>query len=202
MTSATGNSRTVSKRVIRAAVASHTLSWGLLLGILAISAFAADEQSYTPPPFACELRYHFREHLRGVEPGEKSVSAPSYEREALPLSQVAISDGSVARIVEGRVAHLPYRFLVKITRNSDADQGTLEVDVFDTSGKPLKGFAQAIANPLTKTEDSSRKDFEIPVNKALTKKIEKTLLAKDQFLTYIDLVIGMDDDFLSSDFPK
>ena len=192
----------MSKLVISAVVASHTLSCGLLLGILAISSFAADELPYTPPPFACELRYHFREHLRGAKVGEKSVSAPSYEREALPLSKVAISDGFVARIIEGRVAHLPYRFFVKITRNSDADKGTLEVNVLDTSGKPLKGFPQVIANPVTKTGDSSRKDFEIPVSKTLKKEIEKTLLAKDQFLTYVDLIVGMDEDFLSLDFPK
>jgi hypothetical protein len=192
----------MSKRVICGGVEAHTLFCGLLLGILAISSFAADELPYTPPPFACELRYHFREHLRGAKVGEKSVSAPSYEREALPLSKVAISDGFVARIIEGRVAHLPYRFFVKITRNSDADKGTLEVNILDNSGKPLKGFPQVIANPLTKTGDSSRKDFEIPVSKTLTKEIEETLLAKDQFLTYIDLMIGMDDDFLSLDFPK
>ena len=72
----------MSKLVISAVVASHTLSCGLLLGILAISSFAAVELPYTPPPFACELRYHFREHLRAAKVGEKSVSAPSYEREA------------------------------------------------------------------------------------------------------------------------
>lgn len=187
---------------MRSAVTSNALFCGLLLGIHAISVFAAGEPSYTPPPFACEVRYHFRERLRDVKTGEKSVSAPSYEREALPLSKVAISDGSVSRIVEGRVAHLPYRFIVKITRNSDADQGTLEVNVFDASGKPLQGFPQVIANPLTKTGDSSRKDFELPVAELLRKATEKTLLAKDQFITYIDLIVGMDDDFLSSDFPK
>ena len=192
----------VSKRVIGAAIVSHTLFCGLLLGIFAISAFAADEPSYTPPPFACDLRYYFREHLRDVRAGEKSFSAPAYERDALPLSRVTISDGSVARIVEGQVAHLPYRFLIKITRNSDADRGTLQVNIFDNLGKPLPGFPQIIANPLTRTGDSSRKDFDIPFAEALTKKIEKTLLAKDQFLTHIDLIVGMDDDFLSADFPK
>jgi hypothetical protein len=57
-------------------------------------------------------------------------------------------------------------------------------------------------NPLTKTGDSSRKEFEIPIDEALKKKIEKALLAKDQFLTHVDLIIGIDDDFLSADFPK
>ena len=169
---------------------------GLVLGMLVISAFAADEPSYTPPAFACELRYYFREQ------GEESVSAVSYEREALPLSRVAVSDGSVSRIVEGSVAHLPYRFLIKITLNSDTDKGTLEVNVCDDSGKPLEGFPQVMANPLTRTGDSSRKDFELPVTAALKKAAEKTLLENDQSITYVALVIGMDADFLSSAFPK
>ncbi len=63
-------------------------------------------------------------------------------------------------------------------------------------------FPKVMPNPLTKTGDTSRKEFEIPIDQALKKKIEKTLLAKDQFLTHIDPIFGMDDDFLSADFPK
>jgi hypothetical protein len=194
MTFSSGRLRDASKRITSAAIASRTWSFGLLFGILSISAFAADQPSHTPPPVACEVRYYFREYLRGAKMGAKSYSAPSYEREALPLSQVTVPDGSVSRIVDGRVAHLPYRFVVKLTRNSDADQGTLEVNVLDVSGKPLRGFPQVITNPLTKTGGSSSKDYPIPVTKALTKKIEKTLLAKDQFLTYVALVIRMRGD--------
>jgi hypothetical protein len=35
-------------------------------------------------------------------------------------------------------------------------------------------------NPLTKTGDTSRKEFEIPIDEALKEKIEKALLAEDQ----------------------
>lgn len=179
-----------NNRVLLVAIASRVLLCGVFLETLGISAFGANEPSYTPPAIVCEVRYYFREHLRGANEGEKSVSAPSYEREVLPRSQLVISDGSASRIVEGTVAHLPYRFLVKLTRNSDADRGTLEVNVLDTSGKPLQSFPQAIASPFTKTEESSRQDFEVPVSEALSKTLEKTLLAKDQFLTYVDLTIG------------
>ena len=70
------------------------------------------------------------------------------------------------------------------------------------SGRSLAGLPKVMPNPLTKTGDTSRKEFEIPIDQALKKKIEKTLLAKDQFLTHIDLIIGMDNDFLSADFPR
>jgi hypothetical protein len=180
---------------------SAVLCCGFFLTSLSLPAFAA-EPSYTPPPFACEIRYHFREHFRHAKPGEKSVSAPAFEREALPTSLVAISDGISERIVEGRVAHLPYQFSVKIIRRSDSETGTLEVHVLDSSGKPLAGFPQVMPNPLTKTGDSSRKAFELPVDRDLKKKIKKTVLAKEQFLTRVDLIVGMDDDFLSADFPK
>ena len=94
--------------------------------------------------------------------------------------------------------HLPYRFLVKVIRSKDAGTETIEVNVLDNSGKPLTGFPQVMPNPLTKTGDSSRKDFEIPVSEPLKKKIEKSVLARDQFLTHVDLIVGIDDDFLSS----
>jgi hypothetical protein len=165
------------------------------------SAFA-DESARVPSPFACEVRYHFREHFRNAKPGEKSVSAPSFEREGLPMSRIAILDGVAERTVEGRVRHLPFQFLVKISQRDGTKAGTLEVNVLDTSGKPLTGFPQVMPNPLTNTVDSIRKDFELPVGSALKKKIEKSVLAKNQFLTYVDLIVGMDDDFLSAHFPK
>jgi hypothetical protein len=192
------NSRVLRKSLV---TFSALLCSGFFAGSMTLPAFAA-EPSYTLPPFACEVRYHFREHFRHAKPGEKSVSAPSFEREALPTSHVAISDGVSERIVEGRVAHLPYHFSVKISRGSDRETGTLQLDVLDSSGKSLTGFPQVMPNPLTKTGDSSRKEFELPVEKDLKKKIKKTLLAQDQFLTHVDLIVGMDNDFLSADFPN
>jgi hypothetical protein len=165
------------------------------------SAFA-DEPSDLPPPFACEVRYHFREHFPNTKPGEKSVSAPSFEREGLPISRVAILDGVAERIVEGCVGHLPFQFFIKISRRAGSNTGTLEVDVLDSSGKSLTGFPHVMPNPLTKTGDSSRTEFELPVGSALKKKIEDSLLAKNQFITYVDLIVGMDADFLSAHFPK
>jgi hypothetical protein len=40
-----------------------------------------------------------------------------------------------------------------------------------------------------------------PMSK-ITKRIEKTLLKKNQFLTSVSLTIGVDDDFLARSFPK
>jgi hypothetical protein len=168
----------------------------------AYPALGADALSHTPLPFACEVRYHFREHFLAAKPGQKKVSAPAHEREALPMSRIAISDGSAARIVKGRVAHLPYLFLIRITRSDKNQTEGLEVNVLDNSGKPVAGFPQVLPNPLTKTENSSRKEFEVPVSEAIKKKIGTTLLAKDQFLTHVDLIVGMDDDFLSAHFSK
>ena len=192
------NSRVLRKSLV---TFSAALCSGIFPGLYALRALAA-EPSYAPPPFACEVRYHFREHFRYAKLGEKSVSAPAFEREALPMSHVAFSDGVSERIVKGRVAHLPYEFLVKITRRSDSETGTLEVNVLDSLGKPLAGFPQVMPNPLTKTGDSSRKEFELPMEKDLKKKIRETLLTQEQFVTHVDLIVGMDDDFLSADFPK
>ena len=123
----------------------------------------AEEPSYTPAPFACEVRYHFREHLRHAKPGEKTVSAPSFKREGLPKLRVADLNGVPERIVEGRVGHLPYQFLVKISpANSGSETETLEVNVLDSSGKPLAGFPQVMPNPLTKAATSVERSLRCP----------------------------------------
>jgi hypothetical protein len=175
---------------------------GVFFGALSTFTACAEEPSYTPAPFACEVRYHFREHFRHAKPGKKTVSAPSFKREGLPKLRVADLNGVPERIVEGRVGHLPYQFLVKISRTNGGSEGeTLEVNVLDSSGRPLVGFPQMMPNPLTKGGDISRKEFEMPIDQAVKEKIEKSLLAKEQFITHVDLIVGMDDDFLSQDFP-
>jgi hypothetical protein len=181
---------------------SVVLYCGFCIELLALPIFGAEEPSYAPEPFACEVRYYFREQFRDAKPGERSVSAPSFEREALPTSRLLISKGLATRIVRGRVAHLPYRFSIKIIRRNDSEPGTLEVNVLNSSGKSLAGFPQEMQNPLSRTGDTSRKEFEIPISRAFKKKIEKRVLAQDQFITHVDLIVGMDEDFLSGDFPK
>ena len=76
------------------------------------------------------------------------------------------------------------------------------MNVLDSSGKPLSGFPQVVQNPLSKTGDTSRKEFEVPINRALERKIEKRVLVQDQFITHVDLIVGMDEDFRSGNFPK
>ncbi len=174
---------------------------GFLQGLCSLAALA-EEPTYTPPPFACEVRYHFRERFRHAKPGEKSVSAPAFEREGLPISRVEISQGIAKRVLDGRVAHLPYLFLVKVRPEIENEAGILEVNVLDSSRRPLIGFPKSMPNPLTKAGESSRKAFELPISKTLKREIRETLLLPEQFLTHVDLIIGMDEDFLSQDFPK
>ncbi len=76
------------------------------------------------------------------------------------------------------------------------------MNVLDSSGKPLSGFPQVMQNPLSRTGDTSRKEFEVPISRALKKKIEKRVLVQDQFITHVDLIVGMDEDFRSGNFPK
>ena len=88
-----------------------------------------------------KFRYHFREHFGHAKPGEKTVSARSFKSEGLPKLRVADLNGVPERIVEGRVGHLLYQFLVKISRaNGGSEAEKLEVNVSDSSGKPLAGF--------------------------------------------------------------
>jgi hypothetical protein len=160
-----------------------------LLANLRISAAEKDDAESPPMAIACEVRYHFRERIADAKPGEKQFSAPATEREALPASRLVASDGQQAQVIEGRVTHLPYRFAIKLTRREGTDAGKLEVNILDPSGKPLSGYPQTMANPFSDATDPDGKEFEIPITKHRTQVIEKTLLAKDQRLTYVALVI-------------
>jgi hypothetical protein len=162
----------------------------VLLANLRVSAADKDDTASAPMPIACEVRYHFRERIADAKPGEKQFSAPATEREALPPSRLVDSDGQQAQVVEGRVAHLPsYRFAIKLTRGEGTDVGKLEVNIVDANGKPLSGYPQTMANPFADASDQDGKAFEIAVTKYRTQMIEKTLLAKNQRLTYVGLVI-------------
>lgn len=173
-----------------------SLTWCCLLGMFALPALRAEEPASKPAPFACEIQYHFREKIPDAKPGEKQYSAPSHEREVLPLSRPIALKGVFAQEVRGQVKSLPYKFLIRVTRGRGPE--TLKLNVLDASGRPLPGFPKLMPNPLTKTGDSSRKDFEIAISEPLKKKVEKSLLSQDQSLTYVSLIVGMDDDFLSS----
>jgi hypothetical protein len=161
-----------------------------LLANLRVSAAEKDDAAPAPMAIACEVRYHFRERITDAKPGEKQFSAPATEREPLPASRLVVSDGQQAQVVEGRVAHLPsYRFAIKLTRGEGTNVGRLEVNILDATGKPLSGYPQTIANPFADVSDPDGKEFEIPITKYRTQMIEKTLLAKNQHLTYVALVI-------------
>jgi hypothetical protein len=181
--------------------AFYSLAGFWLIGNLVLPAMGAEEPAQMPAPFACEIRYHFREKIADAKPGEKQFSAPSNEREVLPAAKPVALKGIVAQEVEGSVKSLPYKFLIRVTRGRTGAE-TLKVNVLDDAGRPLAGFPKVIPNPLTRTGDSSRKDFEIAISDPLKKKVEKSLLAQDQFLTSVSLIVGMDDDFLSSAAAK
>jgi hypothetical protein len=159
-----------------------------VVGSSSLAATAKDEAAAVAPTLACEIRYHFRERLEGVKAGGKKFSAPAYEREALPQSTVA-ANGTQARLVQGRVAHLPYRFVIKLSRSRETAAEMLEVSILGSTGKPLSGYPQTMENPFAKVAGVSNKQFKIPVPKGLAKTIEKTLLARNQFLTQVDLSI-------------
>jgi hypothetical protein len=138
-----------------------------MLGSLTLPASAKDEVSPRSLAIKGEVRYHFREELEGVKPGGKKYSAPAYEKEA---------------VVNGRVAHLPYRFVIQVD-----EQGALEVKVLDSEGKTLQGYPRKVENPFA--GESASQEFEIPVAPELAHRIETEVLAKNQHLTEVQLVV-------------
>src|SRR5262249_19246369 len=128
------------------------------------------------------IRYHFRERLEGVKPGGKQYSAPAYETEQLPPP----SNKEQMQVIEGKVAHLPYSFVINL---GGKGAGTLEVKILTADGTPLRGYPKTVANAFAQGAEVTSQDFEIPVTPELKAKIEKGLLAKNQHLTQVQLIV-------------
>jgi hypothetical protein len=128
---------------------------------------ASAKDSPSSLAITCDVRYYFREELEGAGPGGKKYSAPAYEKEA---------------IVDGRVAHLPYRFVIQLD-----EQRALEVKIFDSEGKALDGYPRKIENPFA--GELASQEFEIPIAPELAHTIEAEVLAKNQHLTEVQLVV-------------
>jgi hypothetical protein len=150
----------------------------------------AEMDGAAPIQFVSEIRYHFRERFTDVPPGQKELSAPEAEHEMLPLSFVTQSGHRVGRVVEGSVAHLPYRFRVSVFHPD------VTVEIFEGE-RLLKGFPQTIQHSFTKHWDS-RIDFVIPVDEGTTSLLERSLLGENCFLAYANIVLGADDDLIST----
>ena len=161
-----------------------------LLGIAGGAAVADETSQAVVPQFSCEIRYHFRERLEAGASDGKKFSAPAVEREALPRPNLVRSDGKEAQVVEGKVAHLPYRFAIKLMKSQNTNPETLEVGIFDSAGEPLSGYPQTMVNPFANAAGATDRQFKIPIPRELAKMIEKTLLAKNQLLTGVDLSIN------------
>jgi len=137
------------------------------------------------PSLVGVIRYHFRERLEGVKPGGKQYSAPAYETEKLPPSS-APSNGEQGRVIKGKVAHLPYSFVINLGAKG---AGTLEVNILRADGKPLRGYPKTVANAFGQAAEATSQDFEIPITPKLSAEIEKGLLEKNQHLTQVQLVV-------------
>jgi hypothetical protein len=153
-----------------------------MCGFASLPAIAENEMT---PGIVGVIRYHFRERLEGAKPGGKQYSAPAYETEQLPPSS-ARSNGEQAQIIEGKVAHLPYRFVISLGGKSAE---TLEVKILTADGNPLRGYPKTVANAFAQADGATSQDFEIPVTPRLAAKIEKGLLEKNQHLTQVQLVV-------------
>ncbi len=90
------------------------------------------------------------------------------------------------QVIEGRVAHLPYSFVISL---GGKGAGTLEVKILTADGKPLRGYPKTVANAFAKGSEATSQDFEISVTPELAAKIEKTLLEKNQHLTQVQLIV-------------
>ena len=157
----------------------------LCLAVCGFASLLAKAENEVPPAIVGVIRYHFRERMEGVKPGGKQYSAPAYETEALPPS-IAASNGEQGRVIKGKVAHLPYSFVINLGGNGAR---TLEVKIMTADGKPLRGYPKTVANAFAKGAEATSQDFEIPVTPKLAAKIEKDLLEKNQHLTHVQLVV-------------
>src|SRR5438552_2926228 len=157
----------------------------LCLALCGFASLATKAENEVTPSLAGVIRYHFRERLEGVKPGGKQYSAPAYETETLPPS-TAPSNGQQVQVIEGKVAHLPYSFVINL---GGKGAGTLEVKILTADGEPLRGYPKTVANAFAQGSEATSQHFEIPVTPQLAATIEKGHLEKNQHLTQVQLVV-------------
>lgn len=157
-----------------------------LVGLLLCISGPAQQPAAGPPlpDFRAEVRFHFRERVPDAEPGEKNVTAPSYNTEELPASQFLSAQNQ--RVIQGKVPHLPFIFFLRLTRQDQLSQPLLEVNVVDSDpGKSLQGFP-------TQTADLSEEgvDFDIPLSDSEAQDAKGALDGDDSaFITYVQLLV-------------
>ena len=174
--------------ILRLLAAVVPRPWTRAVFCLAVCGFAslpAIAENEVTPGLVGVIRYHFRERLEGVKPGGKQYSAPAYETEALPPS-IAASNGEQGRVTKGKVAHLPYSFVINLGAKG---AGTLEVKILTEDKEPLRGYPKTVANAFGQAAEATSQDFEIPITPKLAAEIEKGLLEKNQHLTQVQLVV-------------
>src|SRR6266480_867257 len=155
------------------------------LAVCGFASIPAKAENEVTPAIVGVIRYHFRERLEGVKLGGKQYSAPAYETEKLPQSS-APSNGEQGQVIKGKVAHLPYSFVINLGAKGAR---TLEVNILTPDGEPLRGYPKTVANAFGQAAEATSQDFEIPVTPKLSAKIEKDLLQKNQHLTQVQLVV-------------
>jgi hypothetical protein len=138
----------------------------LCLAVCGFASLPAKAENEMTPGLVGVIRYHFRERLEGVKPCGKQYSAPAYETEALPPS-IAPSNGEQVRVIKGKVAHLPYSFVINL---GGKGAGTLEVKILTADGEPLRGYPKTVANAFAQGTEATSQNFEIPVTPKLAAK--------------------------------
>ena len=136
------------------------------------------------PDFQASVRFHFREKLPNALPGEKSVSAPSYEKESLPPARLLPEKKE--RVIQGKVPDLPFVFYLRLTRPNQQGPPLLEVNVVDPhTNQAIKGFP-------AKQDLTDVSDFDIPLSEDQARRARRALgddpLA---FITYVNLVVRL-----------
>jgi hypothetical protein len=162
-----------------------------LVGLLfCISGLAQQQAATSPlPDFRAEVRFHFRERVPDAEPGEKNVTAPSYNTEELPASQFLSAQNQ--RVIQGKVPHLPFIFFLRLNRQDQQSQPLLEVNVVDSdTGKSVQGFP-------TRTADLSEDgvDFDIPLSDSQAQEAKGAVDGDgNAFITYVQLLVRFPDN--------
>ena len=136
------------------------------------------------PDFEAWVLFHFRERIPEVPPGEKNVSAPGVEREALPPARLL--PGKKRRVIQGKVPDLPFVFFLRLTHPNLQGPPLLEVNVVDPrTHQSIKGF------PATQ-ELMDVADFEIPLSGDQLRRARR-VLGNDPpaFITFVELVVGL-----------
>lgn len=145
----------------------------------------AEEVSYMPKPFRCEVRYYYRD---GKERTNSGAKLP-FKSETLGEPKALLEGKRAIQRAEGFVKHCPYYVLIQYSRQNEQDTGEVAIILLDAANREkAPGYPLKIKNADKELKEGV--DFKIDVGKIYEQRIQEELIKKAGSFDHVSVWVG------------